>query len=393
MSAPLRFSRKTAWETHENPLASLLKKLRDDGGPLLDLTQSNPTHAGFDYLKPELLSPFSDPRNLSYEPDPRGLENARAAVCRYYEERGLRVLPEQVFLTSSTSEAYFSLFRLLADPGDRILIPKPGYPLFDYLCGLSDLEPVYYPLVAAGKGWRIGPDLGTRSELENVRAAITVNPNNPTGSYTSGAEASLLSELCGRIGAAVISDEVFWDYPLAGGKTRYSFAENTAALTFTLSGISKILGLPQMKLSWIIVSGPAAAQKEAMRRLEVILDTTLPVNTPVQHALAGWLASSGATDEILGRVRANLECAAGVFGSLGLPLERPEGGWYILIDLPGPDEEWALEILREERVYTHPGFLFDFSGRECLVVSLLPEETVFREGIRKIAERLAGRKK
>lgn len=387
----MKFSKRTDWDTTENTLFKTLAALRADGKEILDLTQSNPTRAGFQYLNQDLLRPLTAAGNLAYDPHPQGLLKAREAVCAYYACRGVTVEPRQIFLTSSTSEGYLYLFRMLADPGSTAFVSSPSYPLFDYLCGLSDVTAEKYPLLETPAGWRLDTEFLKGTDTSKCRALITVNPNNPTGNYATAEEAAWLSRFCSERSLALISDEVFWDYPLSPGGTRFSFAGSEEALTFTLSGISKILGLPQMKLSWIVVSGPEALREEALRRLEIVFDTVLPVSAPVQHALASWLSVSPSPgDEILARVRANLAFAERALSDRRLSFQTPEGGWYLLLNLTGglADDEFALELLKEEGVYTHPGFLFDFSEGEKLVLSLLPQEGTFREGFSKILKRL-----
>jgi len=388
----MKFSGRTDWDTTENKLFQTLASLREQRKEILDLTQSNPTLAAFKYLTADLLKPLADVRSLVYEPDPKGLLRAREAVCGYYSRRGIKVEPPQVFLTSSTSEGYFYLFRMLADPGNAVFVPTPGYPLFDYLCGLSDVTSEKYPLLEQAGAWRMDTQFLEGADVSKGRALITVNPNNPTGNYTTAEEAAWLNRFCGSRQLALISDEVFWDYPFYPGAKRFSFAGNQESLSFTLSGISKILGLPQMKLSWIVVSGPETLREEAIRRLEIVFDTVLPASAPVQHALPSWLAASPSPgDEILARIRSNLQFAERSLSYRRFSFQSPEGGWYLLLRLPPPlvDDEFALELLKEEGVYTHPGFLFDFSEGEKLVLSLLPQEGVFKEGFSRILKRMS----
>jgi aspartate/methionine/tyrosine aminotransferase len=360
-------------------------------GPVLDLTESNPTRCGFSFYSGGLLEPLSDRANLVYEPDPGGLPEARRAVCRYYAEKGITVRPEQVFLTAGTSEAYSYLFRLLADPGEKIAVPVPSYPLFHYLADLSDTGIAEYPLVYED-GWRADRAALEKAAGEDVRALIVVNPNHPTGHFTGGGEKAFLARFCRERGMAVISDEVFLDFPLEQGARPESFAGNGETLTFTLSGISKVLGLPQMKLSWIVVSGPEDERREAAARLEMIADTYLSVNTPSQRALSPWLAARHPLlREIGDRLAGNLETLArAVAASRRARLLRAEGGWYAILALEGPrtDEAVALELLEKEGVLVHPGYLFDFEAGSYIVLSLLPASEDFSEGVRRLARSL-----
>ncbi|HTL47878.1 MAG TPA: pyridoxal phosphate-dependent aminotransferase [Verrucomicrobiae bacterium] len=386
----MRFSRRTGWATSPNRIASKLQELRERGEPFLDLTESNPTRCGFSYLDPELLEAFRDPANLTYAPDPRGLLKAREAVCAYYARKGIAVEPEQVFLTANTSEAYGFIFRLLADPGDGLLAPKPSYPLFDYLAGLHDAELIPYPLSYDGR-WTVDWAPLEADIPATCKGLILVNPNNPTGNYMEGAARTRLRDFCLTRNLALVCDEVFLDYPLQSGRAPASFAGETETLTFTMSGISKILGLPQMKISWIVVSGPGPERVEALRRLEVIADTYLSAGTPPQNALPAWFRSQPAiTGEILDRVRGNYAAARDEKGPLRFL--AAEGGWYTVAPLPQGrhDEEWVLELLERDRVFVHPGYFFDFEGGDYAVVSLLPEPSVFREGLDRLASRLRG---
>jgi len=384
------FSKRTNWQTHPNALSELLEKLRKRGERIIDLTESNPTRAGFDYLNPHLLKPLNDPENLSYEPDPKGLLTARKAVCSYYRKKGIVLDPEQIFLTASTSEAYSSLFRLLADPGDQVLVPSIGYPLFDYLAGLGDVELGRYGLTY-DTAWHM--DLSTVTNARS-KALILVNPNNPTGNFVHKRERKTANDLCHGAPAALIADEVFFDYSYSENPDRApSFAGNDHVLTFTLSGASKVLGLPQMKLSWIVVNGPRPLRDEACRKLEVISDSFLSVNTPAQKALPFWLEmQSEIQSEILGRVKQNREVLEGMLkGDPKVQLLHAEGGWYGVLKLNAaiPDERMALTLLEKDKVYVHPGYFFDLEEGNALVLSLLPGSTIFQEGMNRLLERLA----
>ena len=384
------FSERTNWPSHLNPLSEKLAQLKREGAGFMDLTESNPTRCGFSFLEAPLLSALTAPQSLRYEPDPRGLLRAREAVCGYYERKGIRLNPEQIFLTSSTSEAYHYVFRLLAGPGDAVLAPKPSYPLFEYLAGLSDVVLKTYALSAA-RDWRTDSACLEAACPEPARAVILVHPNNPTGHFVTAGERKELDLFCRRRSAALICDEVFLDYALHGGEVQ-SFADNQETLTFTLSGISKILGLPQMKLSWIVVNGPEAEREEALRRLEIIADAYLSVNAPVQNALSRWFElQPRITEEIRLRLSDNLETLQEAAGNQLQRVCLPQGGWYAALRLPASreDEAWAMEFLEQDGVLIHPGYLFDFEEPAPFgVISLLPEPEKFKAGVKKIFERM-----
>src|SRR5579864_8683557 len=281
------FSSRLNWNLPTNPLAKLIEEKRASGAAILDLTESNPTMAGLSYPADRILAALSDPRSICYEPAPMGHPAARAAVAAYY---GRRVEPDRVLVTASTSEAYGFLFKLLADPGDEILAPRPSYPLFDFLAALESVRVVEYPLVYHS-GWAIDFDTLAQRITPRSRAVVVVNPNNPTGSYLKKSELAALIELCREHELAILSDEVFSDYPLAEDAERVSSLVNVEeVLTFSLSGLSKLVGLPQLKLGWIVAGGPEAARREAVQHLELIADTYLSVGTPVQWAAAALLA-------------------------------------------------------------------------------------------------------
>lgn len=382
------FSKRTEWELGENPLALELHKLQEQGVSLFDLTQSNPTQAGIAYPSELILKAFVDPQNLIYAPHPKGMLKAREAVARYYADKGIKVSAENIILTSSSSEAYGFLFRLLMDPHDRVLLPAPSYPLFSYLAGLNDVEVAYYHIYFDGKGWRIDFDSLEESIERGIKAIVLVSPNNPTGSCVKPDEIRRLNALCARHGVAIISDEVFIDYIFDEAATSYeSLALNTGALSFALGGLSKAMALPQMKLGWIVVNGPKKEVKAALDRLEVIADTYLSVNTPAQHAASAWLAGRGVIrDQIMARVRSNEAHLAAAAKEAGIQHFPVEGGWYGLVQLAMglPEDEWALKLLKEKHVVVHPGFFFDFDEEGFLVLSLLTREDVFIEGLRRL---------
>jgi len=390
------FASRTDWPLTPNRLSQLVEERRRQGLPLLDLTESNPTRCGFDFDAGKLLGALADLRSLAYEPDPRGLLSARLAVASYYAERGVRLSPEQIFLTASTSEAYAYVFRLLANPGDAILVPRPSYPLFDFLAGLNDLELSPYPL-AYHDGWRIDLDaLATNlgSGLRRARALIVVHPNNPTGSFVRREELEYLLKSCKEHAVALVADEVFADYAFASDEGRVgSHAGVSEALTFTLSGLSKISALPQMKLAWVVVNGPPEVLREAQARLEVIADTYLSVSAPLAHALPAMLETRRSLQpQILERVRTNLRWLdAHLSPGSTVSRLRAEGGWYAILKLPAirSDEDWAVELLIQDGVFVHPGHFYDLPMEGHLVVSLLPPSEIFQEGIRRVLARVS----
>jgi aspartate/methionine/tyrosine aminotransferase len=402
MGDDVRFSRRTAWDIEETRLARALRERRVAGLPILDLTASNPTQCGFRYDEAGILAALGDDAALMYDPEPRGMRRAREAVCCYYCERGAQVDAEQFFLTTSTSEAYSWLFRLLCDPGDEILIAQPSYPLFDFLAQIEDVRLVPYPLFY-DHGWQI--DLaGLRERITpQTRAIAVVHPNNPTGHFTSDEERRELEGICLEFGLALIVDEVFLDYGFSakgsfaegrtvqhleatgGGETPSFAAGEHPVLTFVLSGISKIAALPQMKAAWIAAFGPEAELATALERLEVVADTFLSMNAPVQCALGTWLAGSGAMQaQIRTRTQRNLRALDQVLAhNAAVTRLEVEAGWYAVLRVPalGSDEDLAVRLVEEQGVSVHPGYFFGFGGEGWLVVSLLTPEAEFRKGV------------
>ncbi len=382
------FSNRTNWHLAPNDLTRVLKDVRASGQEIFDLTISNPTEAGV-RLDPEVvLGALVNPEATRYDPQPRGLMDARNAVCHYYREahRVFDLVPDQLILTTSTSEAYSYVFRLLCNPGDEVLVPKPSYPLFEFLADLSDVKLVPYPLIY-DHGWQIDFDSLYKAASSRSRAVILVHPNNPTGSYVTETERSALNAFCRDYATALIVDEVFLDYA-HDGEPRSSFAANTDALTFTLSGISKISALPQMKLAWIVTSGPEQAVAEAGARLEVISDTYLSMNAPIQLAAPVFLDQRKAIQPILlDRLRSNLaELDQQLLHYPACARLQVEGGWYVVLRVPAveSDEDLAIRLLRHAQVSVHPGHFYDFPAEGYLVLSLITEPEVFREGIARL---------
>jgi len=381
------FSSRFHWDPAPNRLTRLLAEKRRAGADILDLTESNPTRAGLSYPV-EIVQALADPRALRYDPQPAGSLDAREAVCRYYADAGYTIAPDRVLLTASTSEAYQYLFKLLADPGDEVLVPRPSYPLFEFLANMESLRVVSYPLVYHG-AWSIDCDALAAAVTDRTRAIVLVNPNNPTGSFLKRDELQFLQSR----GLPLISDEVFADYAFGEDTQRVrTLAGAAEALAFSMSGLSKIAGLPQMKLGWIVISGPAAAAAEAKDKLEWIADTYLPVSTPVQQAAPRLLElGKGIQSQIAARVRANLAWLQSAIAA-GSPCRTlaVEGGWYATLQVPRirREEEWVLELLAEDNVMVQPGFFFDFESEAFLVLSLLTPPETFREGCRRLLARM-----
>jgi len=384
----VRFSHRTTWPTALNRLTSEATKRRERGQSTLDLTLSNPTEAGISY-PPELLSPLAHPASLRYEPEALGLPAARAALARWFTDRGLPVAPGRVALTASSSESYGHLFHMLADPGDEVLIPAPSYPLFSFLADLTGVTLKPYPLRYDG-AWFIDLAALQAALTPRSRAILVVSPNNPTGSYVKPDEARALRSLAASRGLALISDEVFLDYPLGAARSPSLLSDD--CLTFVLGGLSKLAGLPQLKLGWVLIGGPSDAVATATERLETIADTFLSVGTPVQHALPSLLqAASVIGDQIRARTRHNLATLRAALASSTATLLDVEGGWYATVQMPAtrPEEDWALGLL-DLGALAHPGHFFDFDREPFLIVSLLPTPETFAAGAAALRSLLDG---
>jgi len=386
------FSSRFHWDFRPNRLTELLAEKRRQGAEVLDLTESNPTRAGFEYPR-EVLRALDDPRVLSYQPEPAGAMEAREAVAACYAARGCEVEPRRILLTASTSEAYSYLFKLLTDPGDQVLAPRPSYPLFDYLANMESVEVRQYPLVYHG-GWAIDLEGLAAAVTERTRAVVVVHPNNPTGSYVKRAELEALVRLCRDRDMALISDEVFSDYAFAPDPSRAgTLAEVTDCLAFAMSGLSKIAGLPQMKLGWMAVSGPAQLRREAFEKLEWIADTYLSVSTPVQVAASRLMAAGEAVRwQIRERSAAHLALAREALAGTAANILAVEGGWYIAMQVPRTrsEEEWTLDLLARENLLLQPGFFYDFASEAFLIASLLTAPGIFREGMARLRRQFAG---
>ncbi len=383
----MKFSRRTQHESEPNALSLALHARRAAGLSVCDLTQSNPTLTDLPYDRPRLLAALSDARSLVYEPASFGLLAARSAVQGLQRSAGFEIPSEQIVLTSSTSEAYAFLFKLLCDAGDEVLIPQPGYPLFEHLAALEQVKVANYELGYDGS-WHIDFDSLARARSPRTRAVVVVNPNNPTGSFLKQDELRRLVEF----GLPIISDEVFSSFALGPDASRVgSVLETDAALVFALGGLSKLAALPQLKLAWVCVAGPKTALGAALSRLELIADTFLSPNTPVQHALPEILASRGPVERALNaRIASNFAVLVRALeGGAATPLFL-EGGWYAVVRLPAllSVAEWVLGLLEQYGVLTQPGWFYDFPGGAQLVLSLITEEAAFALGVTRIAERV-----
>jgi alanine-synthesizing transaminase len=380
------FAGRTNWNLNSNRLSEALAKHRAAGKPLLDLSASNPTECGFDYDRQAILRALSNPESLSYDPDAKGLPSARRAVAEYYSALEIVVPVEDIILTTSTSEAYSFAFRVLCNPGDELLIPEPSYPLFSFLADIHDVKLVGYPLLY-DHGWQIDFHALQQSITARTRGLIVVNPNNPTGHFCKSREMEKLNEICSPRQMAIIADEVFLDFHLAATQPR-SFAANNGSLTFTMSGLSKISGLPQMKAAWLIASGPEELKFEALARLEVIADTFLSMNAPVQRAMPVFLELRHSFQkQVLARVHKNLaELDKQLSAQSSCARLDMEGGWYAVVRVPATrsDEDVAIELLNAQGVYVHPGHFYDFPTDGYLIVSLIAPEPDFNEGIKRL---------
>ena len=453
------FSDRTNWRLAQNRFTQAVEEVRSRGIRLLDLTASNPTRVGLDYDALAILGALRSERVLDYDPQAKGLLAARQAVAGYYQSRqGISGLdPEKIVLTTSTSEGYSFVFRLLCNAGDELLVPKPSYPLFEFLADLQDVKLIPYPLIY-DHGWQMDLHSLEKAATPRTRGVVVVHPNNPTGSYVHDFERGLLNEFCRVHELAMIVDEVFLDYEVGtlGAKaltlqrapdrstesaaprktiasTRMiasiqtsalsetatvphstvefrlgqargaapasfpgatSFVSNTDVLTFSLSGLSKISALPQMKVAWIVTSGPARQVSEAMARLEVIADTYLSMNAPVQWALPAMLSQRGGIQrQLLQRVRTNLaELDRQLAEQNACQRLCVEGGWYAVLRVPvtRSDEELAIELAREKSVLVHPGHFYDFESDGYLVLSLIAPEAEFADGVRRLLQHLSG---
>jgi aspartate/methionine/tyrosine aminotransferase len=374
----MMFSARLPPYSEPNRLTLTLAALRERGDVIIDLTESNPTKAGLPYPA-DLLAPLADARALRYDPHPLGLASARAAVAADQARRGVTIDPAHVVLTASTSEAYTWVFKLLCDPGASVLVPRPSYPLFEHLTRLEGVRAEPYDLDYHGR-WEI--DFASLAHAAaDARAILVVSPNNPTGSYVSAHDFERLQAFCRDRGCALVADEVFVDYPLDAASATTDLAVHAEVLAFTLGGLSKSCGLPQLKLGWIVVGGPATARGSALAAIELIADSFLSVGTPVQIAAPELLARATPVREAIhARIRRNLDCARRAARQVpACEVLRAEGGWCAVVRIPATrtEEQFVLHLLETERILVHPGYFFDFCAEAFIVVSLLPAEDLF----------------
>ncbi len=383
------FSDRTNWKLTRNRLTQALEEATSSRSHILDLAISNPTRAGLQYDDHKILQALASPQAMDYDPQPKGLPSARRAVADYYEnQHGMHLDPERVILTTSTSEGYSFVLRLLCNPGDELLVPKPSYPLFEFLADLQDVKLVPYPLIY-DHGWQMDFPSLQKSVTERTRGVVVVHPNNPTGSYVHAREREYLNNFCSEHKLAIIADEVFLDY--AHDQSRQpSFAANEDVLTFALSGVSKISALPQMKVAWVATAGPAAEVREALGRLEIIADTYLSINAPIQWALPTLLAErTGIQQQLIERVLDNLsELDRRLAAQKTCQRLNVEAGWYAVMRVPvtQTDEELAIDLLRRKSVLVHPGHFYDFPSDGYLVLSLIGKKGDFAEAVQRVLE-------
>jgi len=390
--ATAMFSDRTNWKLTRNRLTQALDEVKSRGARVLDLTISNPTRAGLYYETPRILQSLAAPQAMDYDPQPKGLPSARVAVAEYYKTvHGIGDFDsERLILTTSTSEGYSFVFRLLCNPGDELLVPKPSYPLFEFLAELQDVKLIPYPLIY-DHGWQMDFPSLEKVVTKRTRGVVVVHPNNPTGSYVQAHEQESLDRFCREHGLAVIADEVFLDYAHNRAPQR-SFAANHDVLTFTLSGVSKISALPQMKVAWIAASGPVQEVEAAQARLEVIADTYLSMNAPIQWAVPALLEQRASIQQqLLDRLITNLaELDRQLSTQKTCQRLSVEGGWYAVLRVPvtQTDEELAIDLLRRKSVLVHPGHFYDFPSDRYLVLSLITPGNEFAEGIGRLLELL-----
>jgi alanine-synthesizing transaminase len=375
-----------------NALARAIQARRRGGASVIDLTESNPTRVGLKYPA-ALLAPLADARAMEYDPQPLGLWSARAAIAADFRRRGIVISADRVAVTSSTSEAYALLFKLLCDAGDQVLVPHPSYPLFEHLTRLECVEAVPYSLEYHGS-WRIDADSVRRAVSNRARAILVVSPNNPTGSILHRDDLAMLAAIAAEHNLALIGDEVFADYRLEPAPAATDVLAGGDVLAFSLGGLSKSAGLPQLKLGWIGFGGPSAQVDEILAAYEIVADTYLSVSTPVQAAAAHLIASGAAIRaQIMARIKRNLEALraqAATFPSISvLPVE---GGWSAVLQVPAVASEEALilTLLDQDDVLVHPGYFFDFAREAFVVISLLVEPPMFDKAIARLLARAAG---
>ena len=381
------FSKRTQWTTIPNRISLLVEQKRRRGETIIDLTESNPTICGFDYPEKEILSALSQESVMKYKPEPRGLLQAREALSAYYTSFGIYINPEQIVFTSSTREAYSFLFKLLCNVGDNVLIPRPSYPLLEFLSQINDIEPKQYRLIYDGE-WHIDFESLKMNLTNRTKAILLVHPNNPTGSYITQKEFDEICNLAAEHQCAIIIDEVFLPYSInSDNPKQYILEIPDSVLTFSLNGISKLIGLPQLKLSWIIIQGNSQFRAEVLNRLDILTDTFLSVNTPVQFALPTLLKyAPDIQKQILSRIRSNYTSLLNCFAQSKGSILNTEGGWYGILKLPQKqsDEDLILEFLMKANILLFAGHLFELEQHSTVITSLLPPTNTLQEALREI---------
>jgi alanine-synthesizing transaminase len=387
------FSSRVPSDLGPNAVAAAVERMRLSGRGYDDLTISNPTQAAIDY-PPDLLLPLAAPSSLVYEPQPFGAPAARAAVAADYHRRGVHVPASHVVLTASSSEGYAFLFKLLCDPGDSVLVPTPSYPLFEHLTRLEQVHALPYSTQYHGT-WSLDLDDLGQAIGKRTRAILVVSPNNPTGGWLKRDELTALLGFCAEHRLALIGDEVFCDYPIdpAPGAARSVLEREETVLTIGLGGASKSLGLPQLKLGWMGLKGSGALVQSALMRLELIADTYLSVNTPVQAALPRLFdAAQTIQRQIRHRILHNYHVLQQLVSHVpSCQLLRAEGGWSAVLRIPHtmPEDQRVIQLLEEDRVLVHPGYFFDFPRDGYLIVSLLPRPDAFRSAAERVLDTLS----
>lgn len=382
-----KYSQRLPWEIPSNAIAQLVQAKRLAAVPLVDLTVSNPTTAFNDYPNAAIQETYGDLNDFTYDPAPLGHEQARSAIAELYERRGVSISPDRLVLTASTSEAYALLFKMFGDPQSEILAPRPSYPLFEYLAALESVRVVPYHLVYDGAWFVDFQDLLAKINASTC-AIVIVNPNNPTGSFLKCHEAEELFRIARDHQLPIISDEVFFDYSIGEATNRVKTLSGAEVpLSFSLDGLSKTAGMPQMKLGWVVINGPEEQAQVARERLELLLDTYLSVSTPVQRAAPRLLQIGGEFQRvIMERTTRNLRrLQERLQGSAAHSL-HVEGGWSAIIQLPRTlsEESWVTRLLEEEDVLVQPGYFFDMASEAYIVVSLITPLEDFDEGISRL---------
>ena len=382
----MKFAARTEFGDAESAYGTALRQARSAGG-LIDLTVSNPTRCNLHSPADALLAPLQDSRVLQYDADPLGMRSAREAISRLYREvYDANVVPERLLLTASTSEAYSYLLRLFCEPGDAILVPSPSYPLLDLLATLHDVELIRYPLVYHD-GWQLDPASLEAAVTPRTRAIVAIHPNNPTGHFCSPSDRATLYQVAQAHDLLLIVDEVFLEYTVESKGEPGFLSGDAPVLTFVLGGLSKLLAMPQMKLAWTALCGPAGQAGAAMQRLEVIADTFLSVATPPQVALPQWLEQREPIQrEVKARVQTNLAVLDRVIRGSAVSRLRVDAGWAVVLRVPAfeSDTDLAVRLLRDDAVAVHPGSFYGFPHRGWLVLSLLPEPRHFESGLERL---------